>query len=69
MEPWDGLDVEQQDLNSFKKCNSLIELIPGLVGNVRVTMINCDREDTQNTQEFARDIVDATYERDFKSNP
>jgi len=56
-------------LDSFlKKYNSSTKLIPGPVRNVQAAIINRDREDTQSTQEFARDIVVATYERDFKSN-
>jgi len=70
MEPWQGLDVEQQDLESFvKRCNSATTLIPEPVGNVQAAMINRDKEHAQSTQQFARDIASATYERDFKSNP
>jgi len=32
-------------------------------------MINRDNEQAESTQQFARDIASATYERDFKSNP
>ncbi|QCD86776.1 hypothetical protein DEO72_LG3g1302 [Vigna unguiculata] len=70
MEPWQGLDVEEQDLESFvKRCNSATTLIPGPTKNVQVAMINRDKEHAQSIQQFARDIASATYERDFKSNP
>ena len=70
MEPWQGLDVEEQDLESFvKRYNSATTLIPGPTGNVQVAMINRDKEHAQSIQQFARDIASATYERDFKSNP
>ncbi|QCE10171.1 hypothetical protein DEO72_LG10g1397 [Vigna unguiculata] len=70
MELWQGLDVEEKDLKSFvKRCNSATTLIPGPTGNVQAAMINRDKEHVQSTQEFARDIASATYERDFKSNP
>jgi len=69
MEPWEGLDVEQEDLEAFlKKCNSGATLIPGPAGNVQAAMINRVREEAQSTQEFARDVAAATYDRDFKSN-
>ena len=70
MEPWQGLDVEEQDLESFvKRGNSSRTLIPGPAGNVQAAMINRDNEQAESTQQFARDIASATYERDFKSNP
>ncbi|QCD93033.1 hypothetical protein DEO72_LG5g1104 [Vigna unguiculata] len=70
MEPWQGLDVEEQDLESFvKRGNSSRTLIPGPAGNVQAAMINRDDEEAESTQQFARDIASATYERDFKSNP
>ncbi|QCD82849.1 hypothetical protein DEO72_LG2g3190 [Vigna unguiculata] len=69
MEPWKGIDVEEQDLESFlKKCNSSTTLIPGLAGNVQAAIIDRGIKHAQSTQEFARAIVVATYERDFKSN-
>jgi len=67
MEPWEGLDVEQQDLESFiKRCKSATTLILGPVGNVQAAMINQDKEHAQSTQQFAWDIAFAPYERDFK---
>jgi len=70
MEPWQGLDVEEQDLESFvKRGNSSRTLIPGPAGNVQAAMINQDSEQPESTQKFALDIASATYERDFKSNP
>jgi len=69
MESWKGLDVEEQDLESFlKKCNSSTTLITGPVGNVQAAIINRGTKDAQSTQEFAQAIAVATYERDFKSN-
>jgi len=69
MEPWKGIDVEEQDLESFlKKCNSSTTLIPGLAGNVQAAIIDHGIKHAQSTQEFTRAIVVATYERDFKSN-
>ncbi|QCD89089.1 hypothetical protein DEO72_LG4g27 [Vigna unguiculata] len=69
MEPWEGLDVEQEDLEAFlKKCNSGATLIPGPAGNVQASMLNRERQEAQSTQEFARDVAAATYDRDFKSN-
>jgi len=69
MEHWQRLDVEQEDLEAFlKKCNSGATLIPGPAGNVQAAMLNRERQEAQSTQEFARDVAAATYERDFKSN-
>jgi len=67
MEPWKGLDVEEEDLASFlKKCNTSTTLIPEPARNVQAAIINRGSEDAQSTQEFAQSIVVATYERDFK---
>ncbi|QCD99569.1 hypothetical protein DEO72_LG7g852 [Vigna unguiculata] len=69
MEPWKGLDVEEEDLASFiKKCNSSTILILGPAGKVQAAIINRGSEDAQSTQEFAQSIAVATYERDFKLN-
>jgi len=69
MEPWKGLDIEEEDLASFlKKCNSSTTLIPRPAGNVQAAIINRGSEHAQSTQEFAKSIVVASYERDFKSN-
>jgi len=39
MEPWKGLDVKEQDLESFlQKCNSSTTLIPWPAGNVQAVM-------------------------------
>jgi len=54
MEPWKGLDVEEEDLTSFlKKCNSSTTLIPEPAGNVQAAIINRGSEHAQSTQEFA----------------
>jgi len=69
MEPWKGLDVEEEDLASFlQKCNSSTTLIPGPAGNVQAAIINRGSKHAQSTQEFAQCIAVASYERDFKSN-
>jgi len=46
MEPWQGLDVEQEDLKAFlKKCNSGATLILGPARNVQVAMLNRERQE------------------------
>ncbi|QCD87471.1 hypothetical protein DEO72_LG3g2007 [Vigna unguiculata] len=47
MEPWKGLDVEEEDLASFlKKCNTSTTLIPEPAGNVQAAIINREQVPT-----------------------
>ncbi|WVZ17719.1 hypothetical protein V8G54_010701 [Vigna mungo] len=70
MEPWEGLDIDDSDLNAFlHKCKSSATLIPGPAGNVQAAMLNRDSDEPKSTQEFVNEIAMATFVRDFKSNP
>ncbi|WVZ20627.1 hypothetical protein V8G54_007949 [Vigna mungo] len=70
MEPWEGLDINDSDLNAFlHKCNSSATLILGPAGNVQSAMLNRDSDEPKSTQEFVNEIAMATFVRDFKSNP
>ncbi|WVY96436.1 hypothetical protein V8G54_028587 [Vigna mungo] len=69
MDVWQGLEIEDDVLESFlKKCDSSSSLIPGPAGNVQAAMMNRISDDPRTTQEFAQEVAQATLERDFNSN-
>ncbi|XP_014511694.1 uncharacterized protein LOC106770396 [Vigna radiata var. radiata] len=66
----EGLQIEEDVLESFlKKCDSSSSLIPGPTGNVQAAIMNRISDDPRTTQQFAEEVAQATYERDFNSNP
>ncbi|KOM40493.1 hypothetical protein LR48_Vigan04g069100 [Vigna angularis] len=70
MDAWEELVYDDDVLESFlKKCDASATLIPGPAGNIQAAFMNrTGTEQPKSTQEFARDVADATYERDFNSN-
>ncbi|XP_014503337.1 uncharacterized protein LOC106763685 [Vigna radiata var. radiata] len=69
MDAWEGLDFDEDVLQSFlKKCDSSSSLIPGPIRNVQATIMNRISDDPRTTQQFAEEVAQATYERDFNSN-
>ncbi|XP_052734074.1 uncharacterized protein LOC128196626 [Vigna angularis] len=70
MDAWEDLVYDDDVLESFlKKCDASATLIPGPAGNIQAAFMNrTGTEQPKSTQEFARDVADATYERDFNSN-
>ncbi|XP_017428725.1 uncharacterized protein LOC108336776 [Vigna angularis] len=70
MDAWEDLVYDDDVLKSFlKKCDASASLIPGPAGNVQAAFLNRTKtEQPKSTQEFARDVAQATYERDFNSN-
>jgi len=55
MEPWEGLDIDDSNMETiFKKCNSNIDLILGLAGNVQAVLLNKESNEAKNTQEFVK---------------
>ncbi|KOM58535.1 hypothetical protein LR48_Vigan11g156900 [Vigna angularis] len=70
MDAWEDLVYDDDVLESFlKKCNASASLIPGPVDNVQAAFLNRTKtEQPKSTQKFARDVAQATYERDFNSN-
>ncbi|KOM55116.1 hypothetical protein LR48_Vigan10g100800 [Vigna angularis] len=41
MEPWEELDIDESDLDSFiRRCNSNNSVIPGLAGVIEAAMLN-----------------------------
>lgn len=70
MDAWEDLVYDDDVLHSFfKKCDSSASLIPGPAGNVQAAMLNrLSSEEPKSTQEFARQVAQATFERDFNSN-
>jgi len=69
MEPYEGLDIDDSDLQSFfRKCNSNTNFIPGPNRN-QVILVNRESDEPKNTQEFVNQIADASYQCDFNSNP
>ncbi|WVZ10842.1 hypothetical protein V8G54_015372 [Vigna mungo] len=70
MDAWEGLQIEEDVIESFlKKCDSSTTLIPGPARNVQAAMMNRISDDPRTTQQFAEEVAQATYERDFNSNP
>ncbi|WVZ13838.1 hypothetical protein V8G54_011404 [Vigna mungo] len=69
MDAWRGLEIEDDVLQSFlKKCDSSSSLIPGPAGNIQAAMLNRISDDPRTTQQFAEEVAQATFERDFNSN-
>ncbi|KOM52194.1 hypothetical protein LR48_Vigan09g085300 [Vigna angularis] len=69
MEAWEGLVVDEDVLESFlKKCDASTSLIPGPARNVQATFINRISDDQHTTQQFAKEVAQAMYDRDFNSN-
>ncbi|KOM37560.1 hypothetical protein LR48_Vigan03g094200 [Vigna angularis] len=70
MDAWEDLVYDDDVLESFlKKCDASASLIPGPAGNIQAAFLNrTGTEEPKSTQEFARDVANATYERDFNSN-
>ncbi|BAU01986.1 hypothetical protein VIGAN_11138300 [Vigna angularis var. angularis] len=70
MDAWEDLVYDDDVLEPFlKKCDASATLIPGPAGNIQAAFMNrTGTEQPKSTQEFARDVADATYERDFNSN-
>ncbi|XP_052723793.1 uncharacterized protein LOC108344279 [Vigna angularis] len=70
MDAWEGLLVEEEVLESFlKKCDATTSLIPCPAGNVQAALMNRISDDQHTTQQFAEEVAQATYDRDFNSNP
>jgi len=72
MENWDGLDIDTSDLAAFvQRCNTntSTHLISGPADNFQVVILNQNSTQPQDTQQFMNEIVDATHQRDFTSNP
>jgi len=70
MEPWEGLDIDDNDLTTFvRRCNSTTNVIPGPAGNVQAVLLNRTSEQPKNTQEFVKCIAEASDHRHFSSNP
>ena len=41
MEPWEHLDIDARDIESYvHRCNSTTNVILGLAGNVEVVLVN-----------------------------
>ena len=54
MEPWEGLDIDDSDLEMFvRHYISITNLILGPAGNVQVVLMNWNSSQLQNTQQFA----------------
>ncbi|WVY92999.1 hypothetical protein V8G54_032087 [Vigna mungo] len=69
MDAWRGLEIEDDVLQSFlKKFDSSSSLIPGPTGNIQAAMLNRISDDPRTTQQFAEEVAQATFERDFNSN-
>ncbi|KOM52257.1 hypothetical protein LR48_Vigan09g091600 [Vigna angularis] len=70
MDAWEDLVYDDDVFESFlKKCDASASLIPGPAGNVQAAFLNrTNTKEPKSTQEFARDVAHATYERDFNSN-
>ncbi|XP_014496682.1 uncharacterized protein C17orf53-like [Vigna radiata var. radiata] len=70
MDAWEDLVYDDDVLESFlKKCDGSASLIPGPAGNVQATLLNRTiSEHPKSTQEFANDVAQATFERDFNYN-
>ncbi|KOM43575.1 hypothetical protein LR48_Vigan05g118000 [Vigna angularis] len=69
MEPWEQLDIDESDLDSFiRRCNSNNSVIPDLVGVIEAAMVNRQVNENIPTQEFLSDIAKASFDRDFTSN-
>ncbi|WVZ03216.1 hypothetical protein V8G54_024022 [Vigna mungo] len=61
MDPWEGLQIEHDVLESFlKKCDSSSSLIPAIMNRIS--------DDPRTTQQFAEEVAQATYEIEFNSN-
>ncbi|KOM25889.1 hypothetical protein LR48_Vigan205s002600 [Vigna angularis] len=69
MDAWEGLVVDEDVLESFlKKCDASTSLIPSPAGNVEASFMNRISDDQRTTQQFAEEVAQATYDRDFNSN-
>ncbi|KOM29794.1 hypothetical protein LR48_Vigan801s000100 [Vigna angularis] len=70
MDAWQDLVYDDDVLESFlKKYDASASLIPGPAGNIQAAFLNrTGKEEPKSTQEFAGDVAQATYERDFNSN-
>ncbi|XP_052727623.1 uncharacterized protein LOC128194982 [Vigna angularis] len=70
MEPWEELDIDESDLDSFiRRCNSNDTVIAGPAGVIEAAMLNRQVNENIPTQEFLSDIAKASFDRDFTSNP
>ncbi|KOM43067.1 hypothetical protein LR48_Vigan05g067100 [Vigna angularis] len=69
MEPWEELDIDESDLDSFiRRCNSNDTVIPGPAGVIEAAMLNRQVNENIPTQEFLSDIAKASFDRDFTCN-
>jgi len=70
MEPWEGLDIDDSELETFvRRCNSTTNLISGPAGNVQAILLNQNSSKPKNTQDFVKCIAKASHHQDFSTNP
>jgi len=70
METWEGLDIEDNDIDSYVRCcNFNTKVIPGPTVNVHAVILNRNYDQPVNTQEFINRMGEQTYERNFTSKP
>jgi len=61
MDPWEGLDIDDSDLEMFvRRCNSTTNLILGPAGNVQTVLMNRNSSQPQNTQQMVKCIAEAS---------
>ncbi|KAG2391696.1 uncharacterized protein HKW66_Vig0125430 [Vigna angularis] len=70
MDAWEGLAFDDDVLESFlKKCDASSSLLPGSTGNVQAAFLNRTKtEEPKSTQEFAREVAQATHEQQMHGN-
>ncbi|XP_014524449.1 uncharacterized protein C17orf53 homolog [Vigna radiata var. radiata] len=69
MEPWEQLDIDESDLDSFiRRCNSNNSVILVPAGVVQAAMLNRQVNENIPTQEFLSIIEKVSFDRDFTSN-
>jgi len=70
MEPWEGLDINDSQLDTFvRRCNTTTNLILGPAGNLQAVLLNRNSSQPKSTQDFVRCITEASHHQDLNTIP